>query len=466
MCRSSADGGRRCVESAATTAKRNLRKRLGRAKGDEAAQLQAQIDNIDEATSKYGNFVSPLQLPIPEKVQHLLDAFDNTDGTPLLVGGTVRDALLAQGEVPKDFDIEIHGMSIDEVATTLREKGYRADLVGQQFGVIKTYAGNEEIDLSVPRSDSLTGVGHQGFTVEMDPQMGVVQASERRDFTLNAMMYDPKLGVCIDPHGGRNDLEQGRLRHVSDAFAEDPLRPLRGFQFASRYGFTIAPETLEMCQSLRQEFDSISQERVVVEWEKFYGKSHHPSKGLQSLTDMGWADTVPEFDSIDLAAADRVMESKSKERPVLLAAVLTSNMSDEGSKAFVESTVDGKKQQQRIHALSRSTPPSLMDRASVRQWARTLGQKGLSIQDWYHKEEAINPQSSRLQQVKTAADKEGLFNTAPISSLTGKDVFALYPDKKGGPWMGELLRKAEAAEDAGEFTDKDGALQWLRRELD
>src|SRR5690606_23667911 len=103
------------------------------------------------------------------------DDLRDAGGNPLLVGGTVRD--VESGAVPKDFDIEVHEMGMDDLATSLRSKGYTVDLVGAQFGVIKTRAGGEEIDLSVPRKDSLSGVGHQGFTVETDGDMGVQEAA-------------------------------------------------------------------------------------------------------------------------------------------------------------------------------------------------------------------------------------------------------------------------------------------------
>lgn len=87
-----------------------------------------------------------------------------------------------------------------------------------------TLASGEDIDLSVPRRENKVGVGYRGFSVAVDPTLSVSEAAARRDFTVNAMSYDSNLRVLIDPHGGRADLEARLLRHVSDAFDEDPLR--------------------------------------------------------------------------------------------------------------------------------------------------------------------------------------------------------------------------------------------------
>src|SRR5262249_15277608 len=148
----------------------------------------------------------------------------------LVVGGAVRDALL--GLRPKDFDIEVYGISYQRLAEMLGRHG-RVDLVGQSFGVVKVHPTTElQYDFSVPRRDSKFGLKHRDFQARFDESITPPEAASRRDFTINAMAYDPVACELLDFFGGAEDLSNGVLRATSDAFSEDPLRVLRGMQFA------------------------------------------------------------------------------------------------------------------------------------------------------------------------------------------------------------------------------------------
>ncbi len=174
----------------------------------------------------------------------LLAMLRNTPGLErsYLVGGCVRDWLL--GVPVHDFDIEVYGVDYPDLVRLLSRYG-RADWVGKSFGVVKlTHASGAVWDFSVPRRDSKRGPGHKGFDVEFDPELSPLEASARRDFTINSMLWDARSGELMDPHGGRLDLEARILRHTSAAFPEDPLRVLRGMQFAGRFGLKAATETL------------------------------------------------------------------------------------------------------------------------------------------------------------------------------------------------------------------------------
>lgn len=189
---------------------------------------------------------------------------------PFVVGGVVRDAVM--GIESKDIDIEIHGMTEmmfrGEFASALREFG-RVDEVGVSFGVIKF---GHDIDISLPRRDSKISDGHRGFTIEVDDKMTIQEALSRRDFTMNAMAWDPLTKELIDPFGGQQDIADKVIRHVGPALVEDPLRVMRAVQFATRFGFRIAPETAVLCQSLLRELRSVSKERLWGEWEKILTK--------------------------------------------------------------------------------------------------------------------------------------------------------------------------------------------------
>jgi tRNA nucleotidyltransferase (CCA-adding enzyme) len=113
------------------------------------------------------------------------------------------------------------------------------------------YKLGHDIDVSIPRRERKTGRGHRAFVIEGDPAMSTVEATRRRDFTINAILQDPITGELIDHFSGIKDLACQLIRAVSpDTFAEDSLRVLRAAQFASRFGFNIDRETVELCKSI------------------------------------------------------------------------------------------------------------------------------------------------------------------------------------------------------------------------
>lgn len=213
-----------------------------------------------------------------------------------LVGGCVRDWLL--GIPSKDFDIEVFRVSYGDLGSALAPWG-RADTVGRSFGVVKltTPIGNT-YDFTVPRRDSKVAPGHKGFDIEFDPDISLLEASARRDFTINSMLYDPRKKRIIDLHGGGRDLEQRILRHTSPAFSEDPLRVLRGMQFAGRFGLRGTPETIRLCADIHSGFAELAVERVREEWFKWAAKSTVPSAGLKFLAETGWIRHFPEIHAL------------------------------------------------------------------------------------------------------------------------------------------------------------------------
>ena len=134
-----------------------------------------------------------------------------------------------------------------------------------------------DLDVAVPRRENKIAAGHRGFSVQTDSTMTVADAAARRDFTVNAILYDPAHGVTVDPFDGASDLKVGVLRHVSDKFSEDPLRVLRGVQMAGRFGMTLEPDTARLCRELRPQFDELAVERIQEEWTKLFTKGRGPS---------------------------------------------------------------------------------------------------------------------------------------------------------------------------------------------
>lgn len=212
-------------------------------------------------------------------------------GRALLVGGCVRDGLL--GIPTKDIDVEIYGIDVNEVEGRLAEH-FRLDTVGRSFGVF--ILKGLEMDIALPRRESKTGPKHTDFVVQGDPNMSPDEAASRRDFTINAISFDPLSGQYLDPYNGKTDLEARRLRHVSDAFSEDALRVLRGMQFIARFNLTADQETIALCQQLSPAH--LPQERLWEEWKKLILKGNQLSKGLNFLHACNWLQHFPELQAL------------------------------------------------------------------------------------------------------------------------------------------------------------------------
>lgn len=217
-------------------------------------------------------------------------------GKAYLVGGFVRDALV--GKEPKDLDIELFHMEPAKLEEVLKKVGpYKS--VGQSFGVYKVNLPHSgEIDIALPRRETKTGRGYTGFNVDVDPHLPLDRAAARRDFTVNSIMIDPLTGQIVDHYNGAADLRKGMLTAVGPAFAEDPLRVLRGMQFAARFNMRGEENTLNLSDSLRDEYKDLPKERVWGEWEKFLQKGKHPSRGIEFLADSGWLELYPELDAM------------------------------------------------------------------------------------------------------------------------------------------------------------------------
>jgi tRNA nucleotidyltransferase (CCA-adding enzyme) len=200
-------------------------------------------------------------------------------GRALIVGGWVRDRLL--GRASKDVDLEVFGIQPDQLRALLLRFG-PVNAVGESFTVYKVGG----IDVSLPRRDSKTGSGHRGFTVEGDPTMSIADAARRRDFTINAIAFDPLTDEYIDPFNGREDLRTRTLRAVDPrTFGEDSLRVLRAVQFAARFECTLEPGTRALCA--RIPLDDLPAERIWGEIEKLLLQAPRPSVGFTLALDLG-----------------------------------------------------------------------------------------------------------------------------------------------------------------------------------
>lgn len=209
-----------------------------------------------------------------------------------LVGGAVRDQLLNYPVKEKDWVVV--GATVEQML----EQGYQQ--VGKDFPVFLHPKSREEHALA--RTERKTAPGYTGFAVHASPEITLEEDLQRRDLTINAIAQDAN-GNIIDPYNGQQDLQDKLLRHVSQAFSEDPVRILRVARFAARYahlGFSVASETMQLMQSMVNagEVDALVAERV---WQEFYKSlcERNPEVFLQTLRECGaLAIIFPEIDAL------------------------------------------------------------------------------------------------------------------------------------------------------------------------
>lgn len=199
------------------------------------------------------------ELELVKKVARSIEAIG---GTMYFVGGFVRDRLI--GKESKDIDVEIHGITEEQLIQVLSTYG-DVDKIGESFGVY--LIKGVDIDFSLPRVEQKTGVLHTDFDVSVNPFVGTYKASQRRDFTMNALMENVLTGQLTDHFGGVRDIEAGVIRFIDEeTFKEDALRVLRAIQFSARFGFSIEEKTRQVAEQM--ELHHLAKERVYEEIRK------------------------------------------------------------------------------------------------------------------------------------------------------------------------------------------------------
>jgi len=206
-------------------------------------------------------------------------AVRHAGGRALIVGGWVRDRIM--GRPSKDIDLEVFGVPAPALRDMLAPFG-NVNTVGESFTVYKV----ADIDVSLPRRESRVGRGHRGFEVTGDPNLPFEEASRRRDFTINAVGWNPLTDEYADPWGGRRDITCRLLRAVDPVtFIEDSLRVLRALQFAARFEFEIDSATRDLCREI--ELDDLPPERIWGELEKLLLLARRPSIGFRLALELG-----------------------------------------------------------------------------------------------------------------------------------------------------------------------------------
>jgi tRNA nucleotidyltransferase (CCA-adding enzyme) len=225
-----------------------------------------------------------------DRARAIATAIRAAGGRALIVGGWVRDRIIDRDS--KDIDLEVYGIDALRVRELLEAFGH-VETVGESFQVYKI----GDIDVSLPRRESKAGRGHRGFVVTGDPQMSVEDAARRRDFTVNAIAWDPLTDEYVDPFDGQGDIARRTLRVVDSArFPDDSLRVLRAVQFAARLGFDLDDEARELCRTIP--LDDLPPERVWGELEKLL-LAPRPSIGLALARELGVVSKLfPELEAL------------------------------------------------------------------------------------------------------------------------------------------------------------------------
>ena len=433
-------------------------------------------------------------------------------GRAWLVGGAVRDAIL--GTDVKDADVEVFGIEPQRLVEVL-SRSFNLDLVGLSFGVLKLHGS--DVDVSIPRRESKRGIGHKGFEIDSNPFLSVAEAATRRDFTINAIYMDPLTGEFADPWNGRSDLASRTLRHVSEKFAEDPLRVLRGMQFVARFGLKPAQETIDVCRAMS--IEDLPPERLFEEWRKLLVKGVKISGGLNFLRATGWTKYFPELAALigceqapewhpegDVwnhtlccldAFARRRDEQPAAERNeaedlIVGLAVLchdfgkpTTSRYDPGvgrirslghDEAGVKPTLSFLGRLTNEERILREVPPLVQfHMAPFAYWKsragasaiRRLALKTGSIRRLVRVARADDegrppfpPEPEPLDWLESMADELRVRDAAPKPIVMGRDLIAL--GFKPSPKFGEILGKCFEAQLDGAFSDHEGGVNFLR----
>ncbi len=264
-------------------------------------------------TKKYGETLSTLKpgfedeaaekiqgeykIEVPRAVTNMCKEIRSLGGRALLVGGSVRDAVISQeledfDLEPKDFDLEVYGLEPETLDLVLHENFKEVKTEGKAFAVLKVSVEElkEHLDISIPRRESKTGEGHKGFTIEGDPTMNISEAALRRDLTINSLAYDPLNETLYNSYNGVEHIRQRKIEVTDEqVFQEDPLRVLRIMQFASRFEFEVSETTSVLCKEMvwRGDLDTLPSERVTEELRKLFEKGRKPSIGLNFALEVG-----------------------------------------------------------------------------------------------------------------------------------------------------------------------------------
>jgi tRNA nucleotidyltransferase (CCA-adding enzyme) len=434
-------------------------------------------------------------------------------GRALIVGGYVRDRLL--GRPAKDIDLEVYGIDAAALKAMLEAHG-PVNAVGESFTVYKV-AG---LDVSLPRRESKVGRGHKGFEVVGDPSLSPEDAARRRDFTMNAIAWDPLSGEHLDPFDGRRDLQARHLRAVDPrTFGDDSLRVLRAVQFSARFECTLDPATADLCRAIP--LDDLPAERIWGEVEKLLLRAPRPSLGLELARSLGVVERLwPELAALVACPQDPewhpegdvwvhtllvVDEARARidslDRARQVVVMLGALVHDLGKPSTTE-LVDGRIRSRGHEAAGIAPATAILDRLNVhsldgldvRREVLAIVSQHLAPGMWHKAPSPVGDGAFRrlaarveLELLARVAEADchgrggvhdcsaiewflqraralGVEHEAPTPLLLGRHVLAL--GLTPGPRVGEVLRAIYERQLDGEFDSLEGAIEAARRMIE
>ncbi len=417
-------------------------------------------------------------IPYPIELDPVLNKIRETGGIPVLAGGCIRDHFL--GRKAKDFDILVFGISYPELEPILTAFGH-CKFQGAKFGILKLTITKVEYEFACARKETKQGQGRKGFDIELDPLMTPEQETLRRDFTWNALLYDPNLRIVIDCYNGINDLNAGILRHTSEKFAEDVSRVLRGVGFAGRFGFNADPQTIEFCTQLQSEYNTIDVEDIWRIWTGIFLKTSSFQHALKFLFECGWDKFYPGLDLVNnqatldkLNSAAKLVKSldlDEKAGTIVMMSILTFSMDKDKTKKRLESFNAPKKYIEsviRINTTIKSIEGYSLDYANIplhvlKSIVSVCNNTNKDLLNLSVVIQILTETESVLPSWQLMAEQKrvNLLNFQQI--VDGQ--FLMTNFKIFGAALKDPLAKARQAELEGVFYDTEQAMQWCQTRL-
>lgn len=463
-----------------------------------------------------------MNLTTPNELTRIAQEIKKAGGSVSLAGGPVRDAV--RGCQPQDWDCEVFGLTYSQLTDALSPFG-PINTVGRSFGVVKLTTESNDYDFTLARQDNKAGRGHLGFVPEFLPDITPKEAAYRRDFTFNSMSIDILTGELTDHFGGVDDLRKGVITHTSNAFLEDgAVRVLRGFKFVARLGVKASQDLVNVCDTpeCKGQLAYEHGNRVLGEWLDWAIKGKYLGQGLDYLKDIGWLDLFPGLAELDeteqdaeyhpegnafehtklaIDAASRIAKRDGLNELDTFILIMSALVHDMGKIDTTTRSDDGRitshghaEEQERARSFLLSiglesdgayTPEGTLDKIlvlakyhmvhinkntakSTRRLALRLSEHGATITELVRVIEADHSGRAPLPggmpggaiELVRLAKENKVADDRPKPILMGRHLIEM--GMPPGVRFGEILRQAFEAQINDEFSDINGAIEWLK----
>ncbi|WP_415397118.1 CCA tRNA nucleotidyltransferase [Sulfurimonas sp. CS5] len=407
----------------------------------------------------------------PNFLNKIFDKLKKNDARVIIIGGFIRDYLL--NIESNDIDIEVYNISsFEKLENILKEFG-RINRVGKSFGVCKLKIDNFVLDFTLPRIDSKIASGHSGFDIKIQKNLDFIDATRRRDFSMNAIGYDVATKILLDPFNGIYDLKEKTLKMVdAETFIEDPLRVLRAVQFCARFDLKMDEELFLLCKRMIETnmLSELAKERIYEEIKKLLLKSKKPSIGFKLLKKLGTLKYFSNFEFEEnwlcsMNAIDKIAELKitnEKTNEVLMLSSLCYQFTSPQIQSFISKLSNDKALLNGIIILKKNLK-TILD----------ISSKEIKDYDIYKLSTKVNIEELTIlsealfglgKSIASRAKELNIINKKTPAILLGRDL--IVSGIKPSSEFSKILDSAYEAQMHGEFFSRDGAIKWLSDYLD